>query len=152
MRSIRNKKSCKVQQIKYYVGAEVSSLSSLDYFCPTFHSLAKPHPVFWSAAAYPYEVTKAIVQCWMLSGRYGTELLSTHWTQNKQGHCLQPTCFSIGETLEHIMLLFWPAYKNERDEHLLLWKRSSDPTISQVLDSLLTSCSSSSIHQYTHVL
>ena len=134
------KKHCKSRILYYWeskLRAEVSSLSSLDYFHPAFHSLAKPHPVFWTAASNPYEVTKAVVQCRMLSGRYRTELLSSHWTQNKQGYCLQPTCSSTVETLEH-MLLVCPAYKHERDDLLLLWKRSSDPTICQLLDSLLS--------------
>ena len=60
---------------------DASGLDSLLYFKPEYHSLSKPHPLLWTAGPNPYEVSKAIIQCKMLSGRYRTELLASHWSQ-----------------------------------------------------------------------
>ena len=57
---------------------EAFPLDSLIHFKPHFHSLSSPHPIFWTAGPNPYEVSKAIVQGRMLSGRYRTELLAKH--------------------------------------------------------------------------
>ena len=67
-------------------------LDSLQHFKPYFYSLAKPHPVFTSAGSSPYEVEKSKVQARMLSGRYRTERLRRHWSQNRDSFCLLPTC------------------------------------------------------------
>ena len=66
----------------------------------------KPHPIFTSAGASPYEVTKAGVQALFLFGRYRTEKLCSHWSNNKAGHCLMPSCDNLGilEDEEHILL------------------------------------------------
>ena len=92
---------CKPLILDYWetkLRTEVSSLGSLEYFKPEFHSLVKPNPMFWTAAPNPYEVSKAIVQCRMPIGRYRTELLASHWSQNKHGYCLQMSCTSTVET------------------------------------------------------
>ena len=85
---------------------EASSLDSLSFFKPEFHSLAHPHPILWTAGPNPYEVAKAVVQCKMLSGRYRTELLARHWSSNKNGFCLSPSCTAaqVQESLKHILL------------------------------------------------
>ena len=94
---------------------EASSLDSLSFFKPEFHSLAHPHPILWTARPNPYEVAKAVVQCKMLSGRYRTELLARHWSSNKNGFCLSPSCTAaqVQESLEHI-LLWCPSYEPMR--------------------------------------
>ena len=112
------KKLCKSRIYDYWetiLCIEVSSLGSMQFFRPEFHSLTKPHPIYWTAASNPYEVSKAIVQCRMLSGRYRTELLSSHWSQNKHGYCLQPSCISSVNTLAHI-LISCPCYSIARDK------------------------------------
>ena len=86
--------------------ADADPLLSLKYFKPEFMSLLKPHPLLVTAGAHPYEVAKAGVQALFLSGRYRTELLCSHWSNNEHGHCLLPSCAGllIKEDLEHILL------------------------------------------------
>ena len=84
---------------------EVSELSSLKYFQPQYMSLVKPHHLLTTAGSSPYEVTKAGVQAILLSGRYRTELLCRHWSNNPEGFCLTPSCNGqdIMEDIEHIL-------------------------------------------------
>ena len=68
-------------------------------------SLTSPHPLWLSASSSSYEVSKATVQAQMLSGRYRTELLCSHWSDNPNGWCLTPECIGnqVTEDLEHIL-------------------------------------------------
>ena len=116
---------------------EAAPLTSLSYFKPQFLSLCKPHPLLLSAGPNPYEVAKAIVQCKMLSGRYRTELLAKHWSSNKQGYCLAPTCSEVEESLEHI-LLWCPSYEPTRTKIKDLWLSTSCPTILKLVTTFLT--------------
>ena len=99
---------------------DARGLDSLIYFKPSFYSLTKPHPVFTSAGSSPYEVEKSKVQARMLSGRYRTERLRRHWSQNRDGFCLLPTCWKTSEDLEHI-LVRCPAHREARTRVLALW-------------------------------
>ena len=92
---------------------EAAPLTSLLYFKPSYMSLSRPHPIWWTAGANPYEVAKAVVQCRMLSGRYRTRLLMSNWSENGSRCCPSPTCPDAEESLEHI-LLECPAYENIR--------------------------------------
>ena len=79
-------------------------LESLLYFKPSFMSLATPHPVWTSAGSSPAKVSMATVQAQMLSGRYRTESLCSHWKSHSSGSCLlSPSCSSTTEDLEHIL-------------------------------------------------
>ena len=82
------KKLFKAHIINYWelkLRGEASLLPSLTYFKPEFHSLACPHPIYWTAGSNTYEVAKAIIQGKMLSGRYRTELLSRYWSSHVLG-------------------------------------------------------------------
>ena len=68
--------------------SDALNLPSLKYFHPHYYSLSSPHPLWTTAGSSPYEVKKAVVQARMLSGRYRTEMLRRHWSENKEGHCL----------------------------------------------------------------
>ena len=57
--------------------SEAAPMTSLLYFKPDYMSLARPHPIWWTAGSNPYEVSKAVIQCRMLSGRYRTRLLTS---------------------------------------------------------------------------
>ena len=92
---------------------EAAPLTSLLNFKPSYMSLSRPHPIWWTAGANPYEVAKAVVQCRMLSGRYRTRLLMSNWSENGSRCCPSPTCPDAEESLEHI-LLECPAYENIR--------------------------------------
>ena len=78
-----------------------------------------------------YEVSKAVVQGKMLSGRYRTAMLCRHWSNNKMGWCSAPCCHETEETLEHI-LLDCPHYFSSREALSLMWK-SSDNLIARDL-------------------
>ena len=60
----------------------------------------------------------------MLSGRYLTDMMQRHWTQNKAGFCLLPGCLrlQLPGTLEHI-LLFCPSLHEKRQGLLSLTDR-----------------------------
>ena len=55
-----------------------SLLPSLKYFHPQFMSLTQTHPMFTSCGSNSYEVSKAIIQAKMLSGRYRTDKLQCY--------------------------------------------------------------------------
>ena len=61
---------------------DCTSLPSLAYFHPSFHSLSTPHPIWTSAGSSPYKIKKAVVKARMLSGRYRMECLRRHWSEN----------------------------------------------------------------------
>ena len=89
---------CKLRQ-------EASKLTSIPYFKPQFMSLTKPHPIWTSCGQNNFEVQKAVTTSRMLSGRYLTDLLQSHWSQNKSGTCLLPTCSPVSQgSLEHLLL------------------------------------------------
>ena len=77
-------------------------------------SLARPHAIWWTAGANPYEVSKAVIQCRMLSGRYRTRLLTGKWSESGNRCCPAPSCPQVEESLEHI-LLECPAYTQTRN-------------------------------------
>ena len=47
-----------------------ANLPSLLYFKAAFYSLAKPHPIWYTAGNNPYEVEKAMIQARLISGCY----------------------------------------------------------------------------------
>ena len=100
-------------------------LDSLKYFDPRFMSLTNPHPIWTSAKDNPYEVSKAVIQVRMLSGRYRTEYLCRHWS-GRSGICLAGTCLglNIPETIEHI-LIFCPSLSHARSISFDLWIATS---------------------------
>ena len=77
----------------------------IEYFNPYYMSLTKPHPILITANSSPYKVIKACIQAKMLSGRYRTERLCRHWSENRSGICLIDTCkgLKISEDLRHIL-------------------------------------------------
>ena len=115
---------------------EASPLISMTAFKPQYHYLAKPHPILWTAGPNPYEVSKAIIQCRMLSGRYRTELLSSHWSSNRLGYCLNSECSEVPETLEHI-LLWCPSYHEKRVKLRALSLANTDSTVDQFVSKVL---------------
>ena len=99
--------------------AEASELKSTPYFNPAFMSLNNPHPIWTSCGSNPFECHKAVITARMLSGRYQTDRLQRHWTENRDGFCRLPACStsrSFG-TLEHLLLLC-PSLASTR-QHLL---------------------------------
>ena len=66
-------------------------------------SLATPHPLWTTAGCSQYETFKATIQARMLSGRFRTQKLASHWSDNPEGLCLVPGCTGSVEELEHIL-------------------------------------------------
>ena len=101
------KKLAKSKVVGYWedvLRQEASFLPSMLQFRPAFSSLTKPHSSLWTAGSNPHEVTKAVIQLKMLSGRYPTESVRKHWSGNRNGWCPSPLCFETEETLEHLLL------------------------------------------------
>ena len=83
---------------------EASVLDSLVFFKPIFMSLTTPHPLWSTAGSSPAKVAMATIQAQMISGRYRTELLCSHWSKNKSGFCLlSASCSSTVEDLPHLL-------------------------------------------------
>ena len=101
------KKLVKSKIVDYWertLRGESSLLKSLEYFHPEYMSLTKPHPVWATVGSNPYETAKAVQQARFLSGRYRSGSLTKHWSANKEGFCLAPTCENELETIEHILI------------------------------------------------
>ena len=105
-------------------------MTSIPYFKPAFMSLTSPHPIWSSCGSNPFECHKAVTAARMLSGRYLTDRLQRHWTENKSGSCLLPACLPshFDGTLEHL-LLFCPSLEKTRNRLLeLVTKVSAEDT------------------------
>ena len=97
-------------------------------------SLTQPHHIWWPAGSNLYEVTKAVIQCRMLSGRYRTRLLTSKWSDSKDSSCL--SCGAHVETLQHI-LLECRAYSEMRSKVVKKWQSVQDGVVAQLaLDAL----------------
>ena len=108
---------------------EASPLLSMTAFTPQYHSLAKPHPIFWISGSNPDEVSKATIQC-------RTELLSSHWSSNRLGYSLNSECSEVPETLEHI-LLWCPSYHEKRVKLRAFSLANTDSTVDQFVSKVL---------------
>ena len=129
--------------------AEASLLPSLECFNPYFHSLVRPHPLLSTPGSNPHEVSKAVVQCKMKSGRYRTSLLARHWSPtNPNGYCPAPTYQGIPETLQHL-LINCPLYTEIRTSLIRIWTQPH--TISE-LHTLLVAVLSGPSDQLLHFI
>ena len=97
--------------------SEAASLSSLTYFHPEFMSLTRPHHLWVTAGSSPPKICMASVQANLLSGRYRTEALARHWSQNKMGVCMVSSECSNSGTVEDIQhfLQVCPAFVGVRN-------------------------------------
>ena len=82
----------------------------------------------------------------MLSGRYRTEMLARHWSSNKSGLCLTPTCRDIEEDLAHI-LVSCPSYQQSRIKLQNLWLSCKFPYLRHLLATILI-CPESELLQF----
>ena len=115
---------------------EAASLESAPYIKPEFMSLTLPHPIWTTCGANPFESHKAVTTSRMLSGRYLTDRLQRHWTTNKAGYCLLPTCNPESQgSLEHL-LLHCPALHSVRTRMYNLCHKVS--TESEELSTIIT--------------
>ena len=119
-------------------------MTSLAFFSPNFMSITKPHPLWLTAGSSPAKVTMATVQAQMLSGRYRTEALSSHWSRNKEGVCLlSPVCSTTVEDLTHI-LRFCPSLTLARTRLAQYTLQYSSNLPSDIKSLLVQHCAPSS--------
>ena len=102
-------------------------------------SLTKPHPIWTTTRSNPYEVSKAIQQARLLSGRYRSKALVSNWNpQNREGYCLSTSCNQVKETVEHI-LLECQAYNEQKSKMYSLWLSTKNPVVYQLVLEALSS-------------
>ena len=100
-------------------------------------SLTKPHAIFTSCHANPYEVNKCVATASLLSGRFKSDYMSRHWdTKNKEGLCLLCPASPAKGDLIHLLALC-PALQESRDKLLAYWHTRTASNIQ--LSSLLCS-------------
>ena len=129
---------------------KAATLTSAPYFKPQFMSLRQPHPLWSSCGSNPFECHKAVTAARMLSGRYLTDKLQRHWTQNKAGSCLLPTCSPQSDgSLEHL-LLYCSALNSTRTRILRLCYRVSleSDELSRLIGLVLSSGDQLTIMQF----
>ena len=97
---------------------EAALLPSLEFFHPQFMSLCKPHPLWLTAGSSPSKICMASIQANLISGRYRTEALSRHWSDNHSGVCLlSSVCQDLGSREDVSHILQWcPALQATRDK------------------------------------
>ena len=104
-----------------------------------YMSLTHPHPIWSTCGSNPFEIHKAVIQARMLSGRYVTEKLSRHWTDNSSGLCTLPGCTGLDVgSLEHL-LLFCSALSEARLKIIELCHKvaSESPELNNILNFAL---------------
>ena len=102
-------------------------------------SLTKPHPIWTTTGSNPYEVSKAIQQARLLSGRYRSQSLVSHWAPlNREGYCLSPSCTQVKETVKHI-LLDCQAYNEQKSKIYSLWLSTKNTVVYQLVLEALSS-------------
>ena len=83
---------------------EACALKSFPFFRCSVMSLAKIHPLFYTAGHSPNNVAKALVQSVMLSGQYRCGALLRHWKKDYDGCCLlSPECQDRLEDIPHVL-------------------------------------------------
>ena len=93
-----------------------------------------------SAASNPHECSKSSILSKMVSGRYRSEMLCRHWSDNRAGYCRAPTCQRVPGTLEHL-LVSCPALTPIREKLycMLLEKSVMFPPLHSTIRQLLKS-------------
>ena len=117
---------------------KAESLTSIQYFKADFMSLTQPHPIWTSCGSNRFECHKAVTAARMLSGKYLTDWLQRHWTDNQEGTCLLPACAQAKAqgTLQHL-LLYCPSLDHIRKKLFNLFTRvcMEDPIIFDIVSS-----------------
>ena len=132
--------------MKPYQGEYKCSLNSDDKYDPelplvkskahggTLAMWKLEHDLWTTAGSSPARVAMATVQAQMISGRYRTQQLCSHWSPHTTGFCLlSSSCASTIEDLPHILsccLALLPARENLQRFSLKLRKISYSQGIS----------------------
>jgi hypothetical protein len=97
---------------------EAANLPSLQYFAADVCSLSSPHPIWTASGSNSFECRKSEILVRMVSGRFRSEYLCRHWSDNRLGHCQADTCVGVAGDLEHL-LVHCPALAQDRKR---LWE------------------------------
>ena len=103
---------------------EEMNSKSLCYFQPSICTVVKPHLLWEFSKHHPFESSKAMVVAKMISGRYRTDSLQRHWSDNCEGYCLAPSCNKIIGDLVH-MMVNCPSISEIRNKMHNIWKQKS---------------------------
>ena len=108
-------------------------------------SLVTPHPILTSAGSSPYHVSMANIQCLMLSGRYRTEALCSHWSESGDKFCKSSNCkeYQTVEDLPHILATCGSLQATREKLMDFTAKYKNTIEISVVQDIISTFCSTS---------
>ena len=133
--------------------AEATMLPSLSSFRPAFMSLTTPHPIWTPAGSSPACVAMATVQAVMLSGRYYTEALCSHWSKNKTGVCLLSAmdCKDTVEDIRHILQIC-PALSPTRHNLALYTEEYTKKIENPEIGALLTNLCDTNKHNFVDFL
>ena len=122
---------------RQHLTLQSSCRSSLRFLRPKFCSLPKPHPMLSYSFGNSLDARALTIQLMLLSGRYRTEKLRRHWSSNKMGYCVYPSCTNLKQIDdEEHFLLYCPALNCERRR--LCSKIFSYSCDKPVLSNLLT--------------
>ena len=116
-------------------------------------SLTTPHPIWTTAGSSPACVAMATVQAVMLSGRYYTEALCSHWSKNKTGVCLLSAmdCKDTVEDIRHILQIC-PALSPTRHNLALYTEEYTKKIENPEIGALLTNLCDTNKHNFVDFL
>ena len=136
------KKYVKSQVHQYWYGvfsreATDGTLTSLKYFNILSCSVQKPHMIWACSMHHPFETAKSTIVAKMITGRYRTDMLKRHWSDNKEGYCMAYTCHKVKGDLAH-MLIVCPALEHTREKIRTMWyiKSSMLPSLQALILSV----------------
>ena len=109
---------------KFHEEIEELKLSSLKFFHPNSCTIGRPHLIWEFSKSHPFESSKAIIIARLMSGRYRTDQLRRHWTQNKEGFCLAPTCDRVVGDVPH-MFVTCPAIETIKGRIMSFWQKKT---------------------------
>ena len=137
------KKEVKFKILDYWqhlLRAEAQPLPSIQHFKSQYYSLSKPHHIWTSSASNPFECSKSTILARMISGRYRTEALCRHWSDNRNGYCKAPSCYKVNGDLEHL-LTACPSLEPVRARLHQMWRDRTvhHPSLRQVVEQVLSS-------------
>ena len=121
--------------------ASTDNRPSLKYFKPQYMSLLKPHPLWTTSQANPFEINKSLVVAKLLSGQYRSDWHTRHWSKdNKEGFCLLCPGSEVPGTIEH-MLISCPTLEDKRVLLFKYWNQQSEDNfhLQKLLESKLLS-------------
>ena len=104
-----------------------------------FYSLLYPTKAYHAAGYNRYELAKLNIQLKMFLGRYRTEKLGRHWSDNRHGYCvLGPQCSNTQDTIAHI-LVSCPVLECKRETLRNSWlEREAEGPLSLLVREICT--------------